>query len=204
MVIRGGYGVNYDPYPLAFVRDLLGNYPSGIGLTRVVAERVPVRRPSRRRDPGRDRAGCQQRHHPGAGDHRRATLDPKPKRGYIHSWNLTVQKELPFRIDGSDRLRRHAPARHQPDPECERRPGDRRRRCRPAVLRALSAARRKPALLTQRRLERLRLAADVAAAPVLAGAAGERRIHLVAARSASAATTCPTTRRRSRRWTTSS
>ncbi len=33
MVIRGGYGINYDPYPLAFVRDLLGNYPSSIGLT---------------------------------------------------------------------------------------------------------------------------------------------------------------------------
>ena len=33
MVVRGGYGINYDPYPLAFVRDLLGNYPSGIGLT---------------------------------------------------------------------------------------------------------------------------------------------------------------------------
>jgi hypothetical protein len=33
LVIRGGYGINYDPYPLAFVRDLLGNYPSGIGLS---------------------------------------------------------------------------------------------------------------------------------------------------------------------------
>ena len=27
LVIRGGYGINYDPYPLAFVRDMLGNYP---------------------------------------------------------------------------------------------------------------------------------------------------------------------------------
>ena len=27
VVVRGGYGINYDPYPLAFVRNLLGNYP---------------------------------------------------------------------------------------------------------------------------------------------------------------------------------
>ena len=42
--IRAGYGINYDPYPLAFVRDMLGNYPSGIGLTVSGAEHVPVRR----------------------------------------------------------------------------------------------------------------------------------------------------------------
>src|SRR4030095_10347096 len=33
IVVRGGYGINYDPYPLAFVRDLIGNYPSSIQLT---------------------------------------------------------------------------------------------------------------------------------------------------------------------------
>ena len=33
IVIRGGYGINYDPYPLAFVRNLLGNYPSSISLS---------------------------------------------------------------------------------------------------------------------------------------------------------------------------
>ena len=33
IVIRGGYGINDDPYPLAFVRDMLGNYPSSINLT---------------------------------------------------------------------------------------------------------------------------------------------------------------------------
>ena len=26
-VVRAGYGLNYDPYPLAFVRDMLTNYP---------------------------------------------------------------------------------------------------------------------------------------------------------------------------------
>ena len=33
IVLRGGYGINYDPYPLAFVRNLLGNYPSSINLS---------------------------------------------------------------------------------------------------------------------------------------------------------------------------
>ena len=32
-VVRAGFGINYDPYPLAFVRDLIGNYPSGLNLT---------------------------------------------------------------------------------------------------------------------------------------------------------------------------
>ena len=35
------------PYPLAFVRDLLGNYPSSIGLTHHLAECLSVRRPAR-------------------------------------------------------------------------------------------------------------------------------------------------------------
>src|SRR4030095_9128175 len=33
IVVRGGYGINYDPYPLAFVRNILGNYPSSISLS---------------------------------------------------------------------------------------------------------------------------------------------------------------------------
>src|ERR1051326_137369 len=32
-VIRAGFGINYDPYPLAFVRDMLTNYPEDLLLT---------------------------------------------------------------------------------------------------------------------------------------------------------------------------
>jgi hypothetical protein len=32
-VIRAGYGINYDPQPLAFVRDLIGNYPDTLNLS---------------------------------------------------------------------------------------------------------------------------------------------------------------------------
>jgi hypothetical protein len=100
MVIRGGYGINYDPYPLAFVRDLLGNYPSSIGLTltspnafqfagRLANGIPPIQVPdiSSGVIPVPANIGAR-------------TLDQKPKRGYIHSWNVTVQKELPWAFTG--------------------------------------------------------------------------------------------------------
>jgi outer membrane receptor protein involved in Fe transport len=100
LVIRGGYGINYDPYPLAFVRDLLGNYPSGIGLT--------VTSPNTFQFAGRLADGIPAVQVPdissgvipvpatiGA-----RALDQKPKRGYIQSWNATVQKELPWGFTG--------------------------------------------------------------------------------------------------------
>ena len=33
LVIRAGYGINYDPYPLSFVRNMLTNYPNDLLLT---------------------------------------------------------------------------------------------------------------------------------------------------------------------------
>ena len=100
MVIRGGYGINYDPYPLAFVRDLLGNYPSGIGLT--------VTSPNAFQFAGRLTDGIPAVQVPDVNSGTipvpatigARTLDQKPKRGYIHSWNLTVQRELPFGFTG--------------------------------------------------------------------------------------------------------
>ena len=32
-MFRAGYGLNYDPYPLAFVRNMLTNYPNDLLLT---------------------------------------------------------------------------------------------------------------------------------------------------------------------------
>ena len=100
LVIRGGYGINYDPYPLAFVRDLLGNYPSSINLT--------VTSPNAFQFAGRLADGIPPVQVPdissgvipvpaniGA-----RTLDQNPKRGYIHSFNVTVQKELPWGFTG--------------------------------------------------------------------------------------------------------
>jgi len=99
-VIRGGYGINYDPYPLAFVRDLLGNYPSSIGLT--------VTAPNTLQFAGRIADGIPPTPVPDissgtipvpANIGARA-LDQHPKRGYIHSWNVTLQRELPGLFTG--------------------------------------------------------------------------------------------------------
>jgi outer membrane receptor protein involved in Fe transport len=100
IVLRGGYGKNYDPYPLAFVRDLIGNYPSSIQLTvpapntfqfaRRLAEGIPeVPVPDVSSGVIPVPLGVSARALPG-----------KPKRGYIHSANVTIQSELPGGFTG--------------------------------------------------------------------------------------------------------
>jgi hypothetical protein len=100
MVLRGGYGINYDPYPLAFVRDLLGNYPSSINLN--------ITAPNSFQFAGRLADGIPPVQAPDIsggiipvpGTITARTLDQEPKRGYIHSWNVTVQRELPWGFTG--------------------------------------------------------------------------------------------------------
>lgn len=100
VVVRGGYGINYDPYPLAFVRNLLGNYPSSIGLSLPVPNSfqpaarlrdgipaIPVPDISSGVIPVPNNVGAR-------------ALPDEPKRGYIHSWNLTLQSELPGGFTG--------------------------------------------------------------------------------------------------------
>ena len=100
IVLRGGYGINYDPYPLAFVRNLLGNYPSSISLSLPQANsfqpagtlaagipEIPVPDVSSGTIPVPLNVSAR-------------ALPQSPKRGYIHSWNLTVQSELPGGFTG--------------------------------------------------------------------------------------------------------
>ena len=100
IVLRGGYGINYDPYPLAFVRNLLGNYPSSINLSLPQANsfqpagtlaagipEIPVPDVSSGTIPVPLNVSAR-------------ALPQSPKRGYIHSWNLTVQSELPGGFTG--------------------------------------------------------------------------------------------------------
>ncbi len=100
MVIRTGYGLNFDPYPLAFVRDLIGNYPSGLNLT------VPS--PNAFQFASRLRDGIPAVPVPDISSGVIAipsnlsarALEQKPRRGYMHSWNLTIQKQLPLDMTG--------------------------------------------------------------------------------------------------------
>jgi outer membrane receptor protein involved in Fe transport len=100
VVVRGGYGINYDPYPLAFVRNILGNYPSSIVLSLPQANQFqPTSRLS---------AGIPAIIVPDVSSGiipvplnvSARALPDEPKRGYIHSWNLTVQGELPWGFTG--------------------------------------------------------------------------------------------------------
>jgi hypothetical protein len=100
IVVRGGFGRNYDPYPLAFVRDTLLNYPSAINLS--------VTPPNSFGYAGMLAAGIPPIVVPDVSsgtipvplnvDAR--ALDQRPRRGYVDSWNLTVESELPFHFTG--------------------------------------------------------------------------------------------------------
>ena len=100
IVVRGGYGINYDPYPLAFVRNILGNYPSSISLS--VPQPNALQPAGRLADgiPAITVPGHQQRIIPVPLNVSARALPDEPKRGYIHSWNATVQAELPWGFTG--------------------------------------------------------------------------------------------------------
>lgn len=97
-VVRAGYGLNYDPYPLAFTRDLNGNYPSGLNLT------VPS--PNSFQFASRLSEGIPAIVIPDVSggvlpiplNLSARALEPSPRRGYIQSWNFTLQKQLPGEV----------------------------------------------------------------------------------------------------------
>jgi hypothetical protein len=95
-VIRTGFGLNYDPAPLAYNRDMLSNYPeilafsftgantyqpAIIGLKQGIPPLVPpdITQPYIKLAPG----------------YNMNTLRPDLKRDYVLTWNFTVQRELP-------------------------------------------------------------------------------------------------------------
>jgi outer membrane receptor protein involved in Fe transport len=100
LVVRAGYGINYDPYPLAFVRDILGNYPSSIGLTVSAANTFQYASRLSEGIPPLVAPDVSSGVISIPGNVSARALDQKPKRGYSHSWNVTVQKELPWGFAG--------------------------------------------------------------------------------------------------------
>jgi hypothetical protein len=100
MVLRGGFGKNYDPYPLAFVRDLVGNYPSSISLSLPTSGAFSYA--------ARMSDGIPEVPIPDITSGVVAiplnvsarALPDKPKRGYVNSFNLTLQSELPGGFTG--------------------------------------------------------------------------------------------------------
>ena len=100
LVLRGGYSVNYDPYPLAFVRNLLGNYPSSINLSLPQANAFQPAGTLRAGIPDVPVPDISSGTIPVPLNVSARALPQKPKRGYTHSWNVTVQSELPVGFTG--------------------------------------------------------------------------------------------------------
>jgi Outer membrane receptor proteins, mostly Fe transport len=94
-VIRAGFGINYDPYPLAFVRDMLTNYPEDLLLT--VNPTVATYGPATQLKDGIPSIQV-----PDLSSGRvtvpvayaTRSLPDHVVRGYIESWNFSLQKQM--------------------------------------------------------------------------------------------------------------
>ena len=94
-MIRSGFGLNYDPYPLAFVRNMLTNYPNDLLLT--------INQTSTQTAATQLKAGIPAINVPDITSglvtvpaaYAVRSLPQNTVRGYIMSWNLSVQKQLP-------------------------------------------------------------------------------------------------------------
>jgi len=95
LVIRAGYGINYDPQPLAFVRDLIGNYPSTLNLSITGNSTFEVSRPLKDGIPALVIPDISKGVIPVPGAYSARALTQELQRGYIQSFNFTVQKQLP-------------------------------------------------------------------------------------------------------------
>ena len=95
LVIRAGYGINYDPQPLAFVRDLIGNYPSTLNFSLTGATTSEIARPLRDGIPALIIPDISKGVIPVPGTYAARALTQELRRGYIQSFNFTIQKQLP-------------------------------------------------------------------------------------------------------------
>lgn len=94
LVFRAGYGLNYDPYPLAFVRNMLTNYPNDLLLT--------VNGPIAQQPATQLRDGIPAIAVPDISSGRVMvppaysvrSLPDYVERGYIQSWNFSIQKQF--------------------------------------------------------------------------------------------------------------
>jgi outer membrane receptor protein involved in Fe transport len=94
-VIRTGFGMNYDPYPLSFVRNMLTNYPNDLLLT--------INQTSAQTPATELKAGIPAITVPDISSgvvnvpaaYAVRSLPQNTVRGYIMSWNFSVQRQLP-------------------------------------------------------------------------------------------------------------
>jgi outer membrane receptor protein involved in Fe transport len=93
-VIRAGFGMNYDPYPLAFVRDMLTNYPNDLLLT--VNAPFAQSSATQLKDgiPAIVIPDISSGRIPVPAAYAVRSLPDNVTRGYIESWNFSLQKQF--------------------------------------------------------------------------------------------------------------
>jgi outer membrane receptor protein involved in Fe transport len=100
LVVRAGYGINYDPQPLAFIRDLIGNYPSALNLSISGNSTFEAARQLKDGIPDLIVPDISSGVIAVPGTYAARALTQDVKRGYIQSFNLTMQKQLPHGFTG--------------------------------------------------------------------------------------------------------
>ncbi len=96
LVPRTGFGMNYDPAPLAYNRDMLQNYPEILAFTFSGANSYQPAMPSFAAGvPALIIPDISKGYTPLAPGYNINTLRPDLKRDYVMTWNFTLQKELP-------------------------------------------------------------------------------------------------------------
>jgi hypothetical protein len=96
LVVRSGFGMNYDPAPLAYNRDMLSNYPEILAFTFAGPNTYqPAIKGLAQGIPPLVAPDITQPYTPLASGYNINTLRPDLKRDYVLTWNFTVQKELP-------------------------------------------------------------------------------------------------------------
>ena len=110
-VIRSGYGISYDPIP--FSRPLRGFYPLTINYIYVGSQQPSTWFRRWQRYSGAEFSRSQHRHHTLPGNvTERSPWGGEIKRGYIQSWNFTIERRASRKHDRHRRLRRHSEYTH--------------------------------------------------------------------------------------------
>jgi hypothetical protein len=96
MVLRTGFGLNYDPAPLAYNRDMLSNYPEILAFSFSGANSYqPAITSLKQGIPLLVPPDITQPYIKLAPGYNMNTLRPDLRRDYVLTWNFTLQRELP-------------------------------------------------------------------------------------------------------------
>lgn len=133
-VIRAGFGMNYDPYPLAFVRDMLTNYPNDLLLTVNAPFAQSAATQLKDGIPAIVVPDLSSGRIPVPAAYAVRSLPDNVTRGYIESWNFSLQKQFRTNLDGSGRVCGIAPGEDHAALRSECRPSAWRRRRGTALL----------------------------------------------------------------------